>query len=432
MLPNTFDRRDFLKLSAAGIALAGLPGLAGCATQPDREPPLDLARRASSPGNAVNTFSMHPRIKQGAMRDLQRALSEVRRTGGVFSAPSPGVHFARIALLEVQQQLVVAVIYDRSRRTAINFLVENGARLERVLQFCEGYAPGDALDPVKLNFYRRANRVHNKLFFTAYDTAEDAVRESLSVRENFLGFLRAAEGLVEDHVPYRFDRFLLENNVRASASDRARPKRLPGCIPFQPQLTNTLTMVQTLRQGRIQRDDLPHSHSRLMSLERRFGPITTYKQFFELILKEGEFAVRDLHEHPLAQLHTLHFARVAMIEGDKMLFESVYDGDFTQYVLDFGSRVAAEIDALWGLTEGYPRKGCGGDVTGFIDWMHKGQVNVGDFYSAHGNVTLLQIQAATKLQKRLEAFAASGLPVKAPALNAQLREFVIANQALLG
>ena len=59
-------------------------------------------------------------------------------------------------------------------------------------------------------------------------------------------------------------------------------------------------------------------------------------------------------------------------------------------------------------------------------------MDVEDFYSAHGNVTLLQIQAATKLQKRLEAFAASGLPVKAPALNARLREFVIANQALLG
>lgn len=432
MLPNTFDRRDFLKLSAAGVALAGLPGLAGCAAPPDREPPLELSRRASSTGNAVNTFSMHPRIKQDAMSDLRRALAEFGRTGGVLTTPYPGVHFARIALLEEQQQLVLAVIYDRSRRTAINFLVENGARLDRVLRFCQGYAPGAALDPVKLNSFRLANRVDNKLFFTAYNTAEDAVRESLTVRENFLDFLRAAEGLAEDHVPYRLNRFLLENNVPKRASDGARPKRLPGCIPFQPQLTNTLTMVQTLRKGRIDRDDLPHSHSRLMSLERLFGPITTYKKFFELILKEGEFAVRDLHEHPLAQLHTLHFARVSIIEGDKMLFSSVYDGDFTQYVLDFGSRVAAEIDALWGLTEGYPRKGCGGDVTGFIDWLRKGQVDVEDFYSAHGNVTLLQIQAATKLQKRLEAFAASGLPVKAPALNAQLREFVIANQALLG
>ena len=182
MLPNTFDRRDFLKLSAAGVALAGLPGLAGCAAPPDREPPLELSRRASSTGNAVNTFSMHPRIKQDAMSDLRRALAEFGRTGGVLTTPYPGVHFARIALLEEQQQLVLAVIYDRSRRTAINFLVENGARLDRVLRFCQGYAPGAALDPVKLNSFRLANRVDNKLFFTAYNTAEEAVRESLTVR----------------------------------------------------------------------------------------------------------------------------------------------------------------------------------------------------------------------------------------------------------
>jgi hypothetical protein len=363
--------------------------------------------------------------------DALRGLLDERK---LFERVTPGVHFARAALIG-GRELTLGLIYDRRIETALNFVVENGDAFDAVLGCCDGYRPGDAHDPAALLRYFSDERyfVHDDLFFTAYDHAETEVQACLAVREHFLALLEAADSADASRLPYLVDAFLLASVEAHRLDDAARPKCRSGYLPFPPHLTNTLTMVQPLMQGRLDPSKIvPCSQERLEQLERRLGKHFTYRDVFEFILREGEFAVRDLREHPLAALHTLHFARIGVVDtptGPAMLFSSVYDGDFTQYVLDFGSRVADQIDFIWGLTERYPRAGCR-DVQAFVQWLQGGQVDVEAFFSAHGNVTLLQIQKSAQLRRKLAAFS-ERLPYEAGALRARLRAFVAENQALL-
>ena len=438
MRNNILDRRDFLRLGAAGIALASVPGLGACVRDPTTLPRLALSPNPAHARNQVLSHSVHLPVKPGETSALRGALAR----GGVFAQATPGVHFARAALLDARRagtdQLALGIIYDQRIETALNFLTANGNALDAVLRHCEAYTPGVARDPVALRAYfetrtdgKDSYLVPDKLFFTAYDEAENEVRTCLAVQQNLLALLREADGSSDEALPYLVDRFLLGELPRSRMDDSPRPKRRRDLLPFSPHLTNTLTMVQPLMQGRMDpKRIVPCSQSRLERIERFAASHTgfSYQDAFEFILTEGEFAVKQLHEHPLASLHTLHFARIAVVEG-RMLFASVYDGDFTQYVLDFGSRVADQIDFIWGLTEGYPPEGCR-NVPAFIQWIRNGQVDVEDFFAAQTDVTLLQIQRTSALRRKLTAFSRS-LPVEGRALRAQLSAFARDNQALL-
>jgi hypothetical protein len=435
---NSFDRRRFLKLGAAGLAVASLPGLAACVQAPATLPLLALSPQPANAGNQVLSHSVHIPVRAGRATELGALLAK----GGLFANRTPGVHFARAAQLSAARlgqpegaggELTLGIIYDRRIETALNFLTENAVALDAALAFCEGYEAGTASNPAALRAFLEPHLVADNLFFTAYDKAENEVLACLAVQENFFELLRRADFASPAELPYLVDHFLLADAPHARMIDEPRPTHRSGSRPFRPHTTNTLTMLQPLLPGRIDpKRVVPCSASRLEKIERWAGKHFDYRQAFEFILREGEFAVNDLHEHPLAALHTLHFARIAVIEtpvGPSMLFSSVYDGDFTQYVLDFGSRVADQIDFIWGLTRNYPRAGCR-DVPGFIAWIRAGQVDVQDFYSAHGNVTLLQIQRASRLREQLAVFSRN-LAVEPAALQAQLKAFVRENQALL-
>jgi hypothetical protein len=435
---NSFDRRAFLKIGAAGLAVAGLPALAACAQDPTTLPLLALSPQPANAGNRVLSHSVHIPVKSGRAAELGALLAK----GGLFANRTPGVHFARAAQLSAAHlgqpegnpgELTLGIIYDRRIETALNFLAQNADALDAALAFCEGYAAGTASDPAALRAYLEPHLVPDNLFFTAYDKAENEVLACLAVQDNFLALLQRADFADPRELPYLVDRFLLADAPHARMLDQPRPTHRSGSRPFRPHTTNTLTMVQPLMRGRLDPQRIvPCSASRLERVERFVGKHFDYREAFEFILREGEFAVKDLREHPLAALHTLHFARIAVIEtgaGHSMLFSSVYDGDFTQYVLDFGSRVADQIDFIWGLTENYPRAGCR-DVPGFIAWIRDGQVDVQDFYSAHGNITLLRIQQASRLREKL-AVLSRDLAVDPTALRAQLKTFVRENQALL-
>lgn len=425
---NTLARREFLRLSGMGLALASLPALPACVHDPATLPALTLAPNPANANNQILSHSVHLPIANGA-----RALRELLKEDRLFARATPGVHFARAAQVG-DHTLTLGIIYDRRLETALNFLTENWETLDRALQHCSGYERGTASDPVRLRDYLAKHLVPDKLFFFAHSMAASEVQACLAVYEHFLSLLEAADGARDEELPYLVDRFLLGGLPRAATIDARRPVTLPEHVPFQPQLTNTLTFLRPLKSGRFDPSRVvPCSSSRLERVERFLGKPFSYEQVFELILSEGELAVKDFHEHPLAQLHTLHFARVGLIhtrDGPTMLFSSVYDGDFTQYVLDFGTAVADEIDFIWGLTKAYPARGCR-DVPGFVAWLRDGQVDVENFFSASGNVTLLRVQKAAKLRERLLAFTRA-LPPDGAKLRSSLRAFVRDNQALLG
>jgi hypothetical protein len=431
-----FGRREFLRLGAAGVAAAGLPGLAGCAHVSTNLPKLSLSPNPSSARNRVYSHSTNIPILPGQTEALRSILLEGKASEhALFARSTPGVHFARAQIYEAQyvnvprDEFSLGIIYDLSVETGINFFVANGEKLDEVLQLCEAYVPGTAFDPVALHAYVLKYAADDKLFFTAYNTAESEVTASIEVMDNFLELVQGVESAPDSEVPYLFDQFLVRPREKARTYDASRPRYHHGYIPFSPQLTNTLSMVQPLKEGQVDPKKLVScSDATLLKIERFLGQCFTYEQLFNFILVEGEFAVTTLHQHPLAALHTLHYGRIALVNGN-MVFASVYDGDFTQYVRDFSSQVSDEIDLIWGLTKDYPQAGSR-DVPGFIEWIRRGQVNVEDFYSAHGDITLIRLEKATALRKKLVTFTRS-LPSNGKRLRSRLKDFLRENQALL-
>jgi hypothetical protein len=410
---------------------------ARCVDLGDVDALLDLAARAKGELNTVWTFHARIPLKAGAASNLKAPL-----TGGAPVASYPGVHYARIALFPRsdppftnETHLLLAVIFDQSRELAINFLVQNSAQLETVLEHCQGYATGVAEDPPALDAFLSSHEEACQLFYVKYRWPENMIEESLRLRARFLKLVRDWQLDPEAHrdarLVYAFHDFLVENRKTAPGVAPPPPPPVPA-----PHATNTLNMLHAIKPGTFNLGAAIGSAKLKKDLEKlvlKFGGGTsslTNVEVFRLILAVGQFRVHCLGEDPLANLETLHFARVSIVDpgAEKMLFGSVYDGNFEQYVTDFGSRVADEIDALWGLCVGYPANGCR-DLDAFIAWMNSGRVDAPVFHLGHPPATVRQIEQSTQLRKELLKFCAK--PFKPAKLRERLESFLDKHQALL-
>ena len=84
---------------------------------------------------------------------------------------------------------------------------------------------------------------------------------------------------------------------------------------------------------------------------------------------------------------TLHNLRIALIDNDsRMLFATVYDGTWDQYIDDFVANpgVNAALDALWGNLEGFP----GINNPDVKDYLVKYQAVVDWFWTAQPDSTV--------------------------------------------
>ena len=90
---------------------------------------------------------------------------------------------------------------------------------------------------------------------------------------------------------------------------------------------------------------------------------------------------------------TLHDMRVALLDNDsRMLFATVFDGDWDQYIADFVTDPAtnAALETLFGVCEGFP----GINSPDVKDWFIKHQPDVIYFWTAYPNTTANRIQRA--------------------------------------
>ena len=438
MTDTTFNLHGLVEFVKA--ARAKLASLLSWLVGSRHLPPLALGPNPASAQNQVSTHSANIAIHPEHEAELTALIAELRSEFGTFIHGTPGVHFARVSILsgkrfaDVGDKLSIGIIFDGPIETAIDFVTSNADTLDPIFRHCEGYTADSARDPVKISRFLDRYSAKDGLFFSKYRTSASEIDACLSVQAHFLQFLRDVSNLpkekVPEYLPSLMNRFLLASGDGDRSVDSARPRRYRDKIPFRPHLTNTLSMVQPIKPGRFDRKSyVPYSDSGMLKVLRFIGPLFTHQQLFKIIAAIGNFSTRQLHRHPLIDLHTLHFGRAAIVNGN-MVFSSVYDGDFTQYVVDFSSRVADQIDLIWGLMEGYPAAGCR-DVTGFLKWIRDGQVDVEDFYSATGNITLIQLQNAIELRKKLVRFS-NRLPADGEELQSRLDSFVQENQALLG
>jgi hypothetical protein len=111
------------------------------------------------------------------------------------------------------------------------------------------------------------------------------------------------------------------------------------------------------------------------------------EQLRELARSEGDTAGVD----QAISIGTLHNMRVAILDNDsRMLFATVYDGDWDQYIDDFAAdpKTNAGLDRLFGVCEGYP----GMQSPEVKDFFVKHQIDVILFWTAYPEATVKQIK----------------------------------------
>jgi hypothetical protein len=415
------DRREFLTSSAAGIALASFPGCGSLAIPPTA---ADLTAALGSGKTWGRSFVA--RIPIADLTSLLAAVSD----GGALRFAHPGIHFARLVVLRGDKHLMLEVIHDYAKRGALDYLVGNAAKLDAVFQCCQGYPALAAFQRKSLGDFLRPHRQRADFFYRSYRWSEDTIEASLRLRDHFLKLLRGWE-LGEAPLPQLWAQFVAEIQQSPQPSPLAAPALNPV---FAPHATNTLNMVHAIKPGKLKLADLENCYesgkvNALASAHAENGEIE-YRLLFRLLLASG-FVQDAAEQDPLNGLFTLHFAHVSVIDDattePKMLFASVYDGDFLQYVLDFGTRAACFVDLIWGLTVGYP-KTCR-DLCEFVKWLDAGQTRARAFHIGHPPATRLEIRAATKLRPGVLAFVDSN-PASAD-LPDVLRALVKENQEWL-
>ena len=96
---------------------------------------------------------------------------------------------------------------------------------------------------------------------------------------------------------------------------------------------------------------------------------------------------------------TVHDLRFVIFDNDtRLLFASTFDGDWDQYLNDFGALIPDPIDIVFGEAEGWP----GIRSPDSKDWTAKHQVSSTFFYSAYPNASVKDIWKAMKIKGGLD------------------------------
>lgn len=402
-----FSRRTLVGGVAATLgALSGATLLAGCKPCLSPWPP---AREFGGPRPGPRTLTLRARIQPNQFHALRAILDDPSLNP--FQTNAWGIHYVRLFTTS-HDSLYFMVIYD-DYWDAIAFLSKNAEGVDRVFRLCADYPVEGAIDHAGLDAFVRSHLVCVQLYYRAYDNPQFQVRNALELRDEFLRFVQRSEIVPEEQLRTLYAEFL---------ANRA--------------LTNMAVDVREVGQpggDGIRRDDM-----RLVSASGSdsANPFTLLarvddKQLGRLrrLLQLGTYANLDLGIRPLANLPTLHFARVSIVEGNKLLFASVYDGDFIQYVEDFGTRIANEIDTVFGACIGYPIAGSR-DVAQFKVFLRSNQVVTNAFGGPYLARSLLQIKSSLALASKLDDLC-KRVDSHHPGLRKQLDRFVYENQQLL-
>lgn len=385
---SPWSRRGFLTASAvaAGLSLPGCCRRAGIHTEaPD-------IGRADHPATLVVLVPILEG-KADAMRE--------RLQGHVFEVPLAGVHFARFTILP-DANLLFSLVYDDDRRVAIDFLSRNAKTIDAVFSLCEGWPAQGAEDRDALDRFVTAFSHPILLLYSAFSRgSEPAIRESIALRDDFLKMVQAVT-LDPKRAESEYHAFLLGNRARMDVQEGGTG----GLPPFRlvdPQDQNPFTMVFRLRPGQSTR--------------------------LRITLGVGEWAIQHFHIHPLRQIPTVHYARFASMTGDRVLFASVYDGDWDQYVDDFAAMIPKKLDKVWGGAEGYPEKGAA-DAPALQKFLETNRIERDFFYASEGRRTVKEIQASLALGEKLVRWSRT-VPSRDAALVRRIHRFVREHQRLL-
>ena len=375
------------------MAVAGVGALSSCRrrhiTVPDVDP--DIGRKV-----APETIAVLVPIKDG-----QTDLLHERLEDHAFEVASPGVHYARMLVWE--GNLLFSSVFDSSLETLLSLLAANAERFDAIGTLTEGYPAGGAAARSQLQSWLSKHALRTTLLYSAFDRAgEPAVREATRLRTEFLRLARDVKrNPGQAHALY--DAFVTANRDRIDThADNERDQLTPAQLT-DPKAQNPFTMVFDIKEDWVER--------------------------LKKTLSSGQWVLDELHIHPLKKIPTVHYARFANITRTKILFQSVYDGDWPQYVTDFAVNIPTQLDLVWGGSTDYPAGGAA-NATGLGQWLKAKRLPRDYFYMANADNTVKEIQHSLALGRKLVRFSKEA-PTGSERLARHLERFVHRNQALM-
>ncbi|MEM6293968.1 MAG: hypothetical protein AAGA54_22010 [Myxococcota bacterium] len=344
------------------------------------------------------TIAVGMKIKAGQKDALHAQLEQ-----HVFEHPTGGVHYLRMLPMD-DDTLLLSAVFDSDINALLSLCAENATRLDKVLQHVEGYPESGAADLSSMHDFLEGQQMTTMLLYSAFNRAsEPAVREATQLRTEFLKFVRNVQrnpGAAETC----YTNFLEANKKRIDTHSEGAVDQLTPAALTAPNRQNPFTMVFDLKEDWVKR--------------------------LNKTLTDGQWFLDNLHIHPLKKIPTVHYARFARIHRTKILFESVYDGEWEQYVSDFAVHIPTQLDLVWGGAVGYPAGGAA-DAPALAKFLEDHRLERDYFYMAYSDETVKEIQASLALGQKLVTFSKDA-PSEAAGLVKHVDRFVHRHQELLG
>lgn len=182
---------------------------------------------------------------------------------------------------------------------------------------------------------------------------------------------------------------------------------------------NEITIITTIRKGRT-----PEG-------------VMTYKQRLQSVLDSVQGREMQGIPTPIRLVQTIHFARWVIWADpasgdDKLIFTSNYDGSMWQYLRDFSTLIADDMDRVWNNCVGYPEQGCR-DFDAFWNYVREHQVETSAFYAAIPEETVIRRQSLRTFKANFDQFLALNPPLAGnqQAFCEAFNQFVLDNQTYL-
>ncbi len=386
-------------------------------------------------------------VAEGHAAELTRTLTELGAEPKVPFDDLPGLHFARLFLLEetkdlsgnaIPAQLVLLSDVDSPAGPYLPALVEAfGDALDDVFGHCTDYpsaAAGARSPSARVAFLRSHQIGAAAAYVNTVGRSLDQVQHETALRDAIEDFLDRSPDLRSESPTAVREAIRTFVFGEPSLAWARRPAEKPELWWRIKELTNMivaplilLLLLPLVLAGLVvwvvalrahERRDVPEHNpppdpDRLELLtqmedhvvQNPFTAVGLVKPgsfriwTLRIVLMAVSYGIRHVFNHgKLSGIRTIHFARWVFIDDHRRLFfASNYDGSMESYMDDFIDKVAWGLNAVFSNGKGYPRtnwlvRDGAKDEQTFKNYLRAHQVVTPVWYSAYPGLTAVNVE----------------------------------------
>jgi hypothetical protein len=356
-------------------------------------------------GGNMNALTVVTKIKAGEKPALEKILTEISTCPGnnpyMRLPDGRNTHCLRCSIIHDEEngyRLLVAAEYDGDLESYLRELIQISPGMDAIWSKCEGYQGKEFFEQ-----FIRKNGYETQAFYIAFrDETVESIKNKAAVRAHL-------ERLLDDQYALAKPLLSVLSNLPPSTS---LWKKLRMCLATWRKafhdwwLSLALAIVKPLAVlGETKDFPLVTSVCSPQRNQNDLAPtiydgqmitITEVRRSRRLRLRLG-FMVNEFlgkYGYPpglFAYVGTLFSFRWVLIDNRKrLIFISVFDGSWQNYMGDFIDKIIWALDGIYNNTEGYPPGGMT-QVTEFQRWILEHQWEPQLFYKAYPKETVMKL-----------------------------------------